>query len=334
MEKGEVRFSGPTADLLEREDVLRSVFLQGTAAALGGSEVEEKRGPAVVRQRWVEDPAQVPALEVRGLAVSFGGIQAVKEVSFRVAPGEVLGIIGPNGAGKTTVFDLVSGFLEPTAGTVLVNGRDVTGWPPPRRFAVGLGRSFQDARIFPSLTVAENIAVALERSLEVKDPVSAMFGLPALADSEEAVAWRVHELIELLALDAYRNKFAGELSTGSRRMVDLAMVVAHRPTVLLLDEPSSGIAQREAEALGPALLAVRDQLGCALVVIEHDMPLIQSVSDRLLALDTGSVVIDGDPADVVSHPQVVASYLGDNTAAVQRSGSEAAVAPMSRSRRK
>jgi branched-chain amino acid transport system ATP-binding protein len=103
-------------------------------------------------------------------------------------------------------------------------------------------------------------------------------------------------------------------------MVDLAMVVAHRPTVLLLDEPSSGIAQREAEALGPALLAVRDRLGCALVVIEHDMPLIQSVSDRLLALDTGSVVLDGLPEDVVTHPQVVASYLGNNTAAVQRSG--------------
>ena len=313
MEKGEVRFSGSTAELLERDDVLRSVYLQGTAAALGDANTQDA-------QRAATQTVSGPALQVRDLSVRFGGIQAVKEVTFDVAPGEILGVIGPNGAGKTTVFDLVSGFLTPTGGQVLLDGVDVTRWSAARRFAAGLGRSFQDARIFPSLTVAENIAVALERSNEVRDPVSAMFALPAMADAEEAVAYRVHELIELLGLDAFRNKFAGELSTGSRRIVDLAMVVAHGPSVLLLDEPSSGIAQREAEALAPALLAVRAQLGCAIVVIEHDMPLIRAVSDRLLALDTGEVVVTGSAEDVIEHPRVVASYLGDNEAALQRSG--------------
>jgi branched-chain amino acid transport system ATP-binding protein len=138
--------------------------------------------------------------------------------------------------------------------------------------------------------------------------------------SEQVVAARVDELIELLQLDAYRDKFVHELSTGTRRVVDIACLIAHRPRVLLLDEPSSGIAQREAEALAPLLRRIRDDLGASLIVIEHDLPLLRELADRLLALDLGRVIAEGTPEAVVSDPAVVASYLGTDQAAVARSG--------------
>ncbi|MCB1039752.1 MAG: ATP-binding cassette domain-containing protein, partial [Acidimicrobiales bacterium] len=154
----------------------------------------------------------------------------------------------------------------------------------------------------------------------VRDPLNAAFRLPPFVDSEAAAAHRVDELIDLLGLEAFRSKFVGELSTGSRRVVDLGCVLAHAPSVVLLDEPSSGIAQREAEALGPLLLRIRDALGASLVVIEHDMALISSVSDRLVALDQGRVVTVGTPDEVLAHPEVVESYLGGDRAVIDRSG--------------
>jgi branched-chain amino acid transport system ATP-binding protein len=139
-------------------------------------------------------------------------------------------------------------------------------------------------------------------------------------DDEERTTARVDELIELMNLGAYRNSFVRELSTGTRRIVDLACLVGLRPTVVLLDEPSSGIAQREVEALAPVLLRLRDEMGASLLVIEHDLPLVSSISDRLIALDRGSVIATGSPADVLTHPDVVESYIGNNAAARQRSG--------------
>ncbi len=322
MEKGEVRFDGPTADLLDRPDVLRAVFLQGAAAADGA---DDERDDAValvdreIRTRQLE-VAKV-ALETRGLSIAFGGIRAVNGVDLSIRQGEILGLIGPNGAGKTTIMDLVSGFLEPTEGRVFLHGSDVTDLGPDARADLGLGRSFQDARLFPSLTVRETVAIAHERHIRTKDPLAAALGSPATRASEREVTERVEELLELMNLQAFADKFIGELSTGSRRVVDLACSVAHQPSVLLLDEPSSGIAQRETEALGPVLLDIRDRTGAALLVIEHDMPLIQGISDRLLALELGTVVTEGPPAEVIEHPQVVESYLGGSDVVINRSGS-------------
>jgi len=299
LEKGEVRFEGPTAELLDRDDIVRSVFLAPSA---------RPAAPQVAAGLPFEDRPVV--LEVRDLSVSFGGIRAVHDVSFTLRDGEILGLLGPNGAGKTTAFDLVSGFLAPTRGGVVFLGQDVTRWSPDARARAGLGRSFQDARIFPSLTVAENIALSLERHVEVHDHLAASLGLPAVREAEDDVAWTVADLVELLHLEAFRDKFVSELSTGSRRVVDLAMAIGHDPAVLLLDEPSSGIAQRETEALAPLLLRIRTETGCAMLVIEHDMPLISEVSDRLLALDLGCVVAEGRPVDVLADARVVASYLG------------------------
>ena len=322
LEKGEVRFDGPTADLLDRPDVLRAVFLEGAGSGNG-----KAAPPAAVGERPAFEVACAHcgsehdlALDVRGLSVNFGGVRAVNEVDLGVHQGQILGIIGPNGAGKTTVLDLVSGFLVPTEGRIWINGVDVTDAPADVRAAAGLGRSFQDARLFSSMTVRQTIATALERHITVGDPVSAVVLSPAVAASEKLVDAEVERLIELMRLEAYADKFVGELSTGTRRIVDLACTLAHQPSVLLLDEPSSGIAQRETEALGPVLLDIKDQTGAALVVIEHDMPLICGISDELLALELGTVITRGTPDEVINDPRVIEGYLGGTPEVIGRSG--------------
>ncbi|HXA29724.1 MAG TPA: MFS transporter [Candidatus Angelobacter sp.] len=307
MEKGEVRFSGPTADLLRRPDILRAVFLQGGASAANGHAVNGRAADDVTRDGIA---ALAVRLSVEGLSKRYGGVTAVDGVSFDLHDDEILGFIGPNGAGKTTLFDLISGFARPDAGRIVMRGRDLTRSSAVARAAAGFGRSFQDARLWPGLTVAECLAVALHREGEIEAAVPALLGIPRVAESELLVHERVDELIEMMNLEAYRNKFASELSTGTRRIVELACIVAHRPSVLLLDEPSSGIAQRETEALGPLLRGIRDRLGCAMLVIEHDIPLIRGLADRLVALDLGAVVADASPEVVLSDPRVVASYLG------------------------
>ena len=326
MEKGEIRFNGPTAELLNRPDVFRSVFLEGAtdlegtrrkAPATNGSPTAAVHLSADRSDDASEGDA--PRLSVDGITKRFGGIAALQDVGFDVAPGEILGFLGPNGAGKTTLFDVLSGF-QPAEGRVRMDGSDITGLAPDARARRGLGRSFQDGRLFPALTVAETIAVACERDVEVRDSVAAALHLPAVMDSEQKVRERVDELIEVLGLGAFADKYVRELSTGSRRVVDLACVLAHHPRVLLLDEPSSGIAQREAEALGPLLLRIRDLTGASLLIIEHDVPLLTAITDRMLALDLGCVITTGTAEEVINHPAVVASYLGDSEVAVARSG--------------
>jgi ABC-type branched-subunit amino acid transport system ATPase component len=329
MEKGEVRFSGPTEDLLARDDILRSVFLQGANKGMSSGARTQPVAHSVL-----PSASRKPVLEVAALTKRFGGITAVRDVSFTLHEGEILGLIGPNGAGKTTIFDLVSGHLPNDGGRITLDGVDVTDWAADRRAAIGLGRSFQDARIFPSLTVAENIAIGLERHIEVRDHVSALFATPAMRESEDDVAYTVGDLIELMGLGAYRDKFVSELSTGSRRIVDLSMAIAHDPLVLLLDEPSSGIAQRETEALGPLLQRIRSETGCALLVIEHDMPLITSLSDEIVALELGKVVLQDVPEAVMTDPRVISAYLGGDISTIQRSGGTATKPRVSAARKR
>ena len=320
MEKGEVRFEGPTAELLQRDDIVRSVFLDGAAVATGKS----KAGVAKAKAHASEVATRPVVLEVFGLTKRFGGIQAVDDTSFHLREGEILGLIGPNGAGKTTIFDLISGFTKLDEGRISLDGIDITGHAPDRRAALGLGRSFQDARLVPSLTVAENLAIGLERHLEVRDHLASLLSLPGVVRLEEDVAWTVADLVELMHLGAFRDKFVRELSTGSRRIVDLAMCIAHDPKVLLLDEPSSGIAQKETEALGPLLERIQSETSCALLVIEHDMPLITGISDRMIALELGHPIVEGTPQQVTTDPRVVSSYLGGDPAAINRSGASTA----------
>jgi branched-chain amino acid transport system ATP-binding protein len=328
MEKGEVRFSGPTADLLERPDILRAVFLQGAGAvnkAGSGwrqteSHLRDRNGFGVTHaalpgglpdvQHVTEDGRPPLPLQTFGLTKSYGGILAVNDVDIALNRGEILGFIGANGAGKTTLFDLISGFARADRGQVVLEGVDISAWGPHRRAAAGLGRSFQDARLWPALTVGESLALALHEEAEITGAFPALLGPPRLADSEACLRERVEELIELMGLGAFRDKFVSELSTGSRRMVELAAIVGRRPKVLLFDEPSSGIAQRETEALGPLIQRIRDDLDCSILIIEHDVPLLESVADRMVALELGGVIAEGTPREVLEDPRVVESYLG------------------------
>jgi ABC-type branched-subunit amino acid transport system ATPase component len=254
------------------------------------------------------------------MGISFGGLRALDGVDLDVEPGEIVGLIGPNGAGKTTLFDCVSGLVR-GEGTVAVSGRDVTGLAPHERAKAGLGRSFQDARLFGSMTVLDTLRVAGERgAARPPSVVGTLLGLGGAPRHEQEATAAAMDMVARFGLQAYRDKLVGELSTGTRRVVDLAGLMIQRPAVVLLDEPSSGIAQREAEALAPLLRQVRDDLGCAMLVIEHDMPLLLSLAERLYALETGRVIAEGAPKDVVADPRVVSSYLGNDPAALHRSG--------------
>jgi len=311
LERGEIRFAGPTAELLNRPDILRSVFLSGAA---------QSDSLTNVLTHQTREIGSGIALRTQGVVAGFGGIRAVDRVSMDIREHEIVGIIGPNGAGKTTLFDVISGYTPLQDGVIEIAGHNVTKSSPTARANFGLGRSFQDARLFPELSVRETLAVSLERWVKNRSALAAAMYLPPVFDSEEAITTRVNELVELLGLGDYQNKFIRELSTGTRRIVDLACLVAHRPSVILLDEPSSGLAQREVEALTPVVRRLRDDMGSALVIIEHDIAFISGVADRLIALDQGRVIAEGVPAQVLEHPIVIESYLGTSSAAIARSG--------------
>ena len=314
MEKGTVRFSGPTEELLARPDLVRSVFMGGAA---GGTR-------STARKPYVApDSVTTHALEVADVTVRFGGISALTDVGLTVQPGQVVGIIGPNGAGKTTLFDVISGFTRPDAGSVLIAGADVSAASPDTRARLGLGRSFQNARLFPALTVRENIAVALERRT-VKSSVLGAVWAPQVRSSERRITKQVERLVDLLGLSSYADKVLGELSTGSRRAVDVACIIALEPSVLLLDEPSSGLAQAETEALGPLLTRIVRETGCGMLVIEHDIPLVTSLSDQLIAMESGRVLMTGAPDEVRTDPRVLASYLAASDDVISRSGNRMA----------
>jgi ABC-type branched-subunit amino acid transport system ATPase component len=304
LEKGTIRFHGLTADLLDRPDLLRSIFLEGAAP-------ETAAVPPVAAPVASRDPRRV-ALSVEGATKTFAGVMALDDVTIELHEGEILGLIGPNGAGKTTLFDVVSGFLVPNRGRILLGGHDLAGLSPPARARLGLARSFQNARLFGTLTVHQTLCIALDNQLALWDPVLAALHAPNIARAERRLGRRADELIDTMGLGEFRDKFVADLSTGSRRIVDLACQVGAQPAVILLDEPSAGIAQRETEALAPVLLRLRDVTGASLLVIEHDLPLIMSISDRIVALDVGRVVCEGSAERVVNDPQVVESYLGAN----------------------
>ena len=259
-----------------------------------------------------------PWLDVRGVSVNFGGLHAVDNVTLSVAAGELVGLIGTNGAGKSTLMNAIGGFV-PARGVVRVLGHDVSDLPAHRRHRVGLGRGFQAARLFPALTVRETVMVALE-ARERSWLIPSMTGLPPSPRAERTKRAEASELIDFLGLGRYADEFIVNLSTGTRRIVELATLLAVDARVLLLDEPTGGVAQREAEAFGPLIVRIQRELGAAMLMIEHDMPLIMGISDRIYCLESGAVIAEGPPATVRNDSRVIASYLGTSERAIRRSG--------------
>jgi len=261
----------------------------------------------------------VPAFSVTGVSRHFGGVAALTGVDMAVYQGEILGIIGANGAGKTTLFDVCSGFLRADTGRIFLRGRNITEMSANERAALGLGRVFQDCRLFPSMTVTEALATAFERFVPVRDPLAEALDLQDVRRSEREIKEKVQQMLEEMGLVAWRNSFVSELSMGTKRVLELACVLAHDPHVVLLDEPASSIAQRESEALGELLLGIRDQTNAAFMIIEHDVPLVASISDRMICMHLGRVISQGYVEDVLNDPAVIAAYLGTNKEAIMRS---------------
>lgn len=262
------------------------------------------------RRRVAVSDVTRPALRVESVSKRFGGVRAVSEVSLEVPTGEFLGIIGANGAGKTTLLDILSGFLVPDTGRVEMLGLDVTTWSPDRRAELGLARVFQHARLFPNLSVRETVAVGLSRLSPVREPIAHILHLPAASRSEAWVFARVDEVLERIGLADERDTPIRELSTGTRRAVEIGCVIANEPDLLFLDEPTAGIGARETEELAEVLINLHQSSGATFVMIEHDVELIAHLSDRLICMDLGEVIADGDPASVLRADRVLDAYLG------------------------
>ena len=233
-------------------------------------------------------------LEARDLKVHFGGVHAVDGVDLVLSKGEILGLIGPNGAGKTTLVNALSGFQKPTAGTVLMNGRDVTGLSPHRLARRGLARTFQSVRLFPGLTVLENVELG-GVGVGMRRPV--------------ARKW-ARELLERMRLDDKATLYATGLPHGLERRLGIVRALAAKPTFLMLDEPAAGLNEQESDELVGSLTLIRDDFSCALVVIEHDMRLIMRLCERIQVLDYGRTISIGTPVQVRRDPAVLTAYLG------------------------
>ncbi len=253
---------------------------------------------------------------VEGLTKHFGGLHAVEDVSFVVEAGETVAFIGPNGAGKSTLFDLASGFVRSDRGQVVLDDRDVSGLSPGARGRLGLVRSFQEPQLFPTMTVSDVVMLALER----RYPTRLLPALIGIGSAERRRRSRAELLVDALGLAEYRSTPVSELSTGTRRITELACILALEPGVLLLDEPSSGIAQRETEHLGALLRSVQAQLGTTLLIVEHDIPLVLGLADRVVVMESGRVLMVGTPDEVRSDPRVIEAYLGTDAESLARSG--------------
>lgn len=265
-------------------------------------------------------PEGVPALRAVDVSVHFGGIAAVDGVSIDVGDGEIVGLIGTNGAGKSTLMNAIGGFV-PAGGSI-----ELCGTPAARstagRARQGLGRSFQAATLFPELTVRETVLVAFEARRRT-GLLSTALCSPRAIRTERARRSEADELIDFLGLGRYGDSYIGDLSTGTRRIVELAGLLALDARILCLDEPTAGVAQRETEAFAPLIVEIRRELGASMIVIEHDMPLIMGISDRVYCLELGLVIAEGDPTAVRASPAVIASYLGSDERAIARSGTAA-----------
>ena len=258
-----------------------------------------------------------PVLEVRGVAVHFGGVSALTDVSLSVAAGSVTGLIGPNGAGKTTLFNVVSGLQAPNSGTVTFEGRDLARMPPHRRARLGIARTFQRLELFGTLTAEENVRVGLESSIRWwqwrRLRASFPWAHDVSGDGARAAGSRVVSLADRLlagvGLAGHEDQQSSAMPTGNARMVELARALAMQPKLLLLDEPGSGLDEHESEALGALLLQLAAD-GMAVLLVEHDMELVMRVCDRVHVLDFGHVVASGSPDEIRADPRVQTAYLG------------------------
>jgi branched-chain amino acid transport system ATP-binding protein len=249
-------------------------------------------------------------LEIKNITKSFGGIVAINDTSFSIKSGEIYGLIGPNGAGKTTMFNIITGNYKPDGGGVILDGKDITKLKNYKIVKEGIARTFQNIRLFDSMSVKENILIGLQNSTNYSY-LEAMFRLPRFFKDERNISNRADEVLEFLGLSKYSDSLATSLSYGIQRKVEIARAIATNPKLLLLDEPAAGMNPNETMELANLIFKIRDELNISIFLIEHDMKFVNHLCDRVMVLDYGKTIFEGTVDDAINDQEVIKAYLGD-----------------------
>lgn len=250
-----------------------------------------------------------PLLQVVGLCKSFGGVHAIRDLSFEVRTGEILGLIGPNGSGKSTTVNALAGVFPATSGDIVLGGGSVLALPEYARVARGLARTFQTASIFPEFSVREQVRLGCDVTLK-SHPLSSVFGIGRHKGEAEAIAARIEDILAVTGLADVADETVGTISSAQQRFLMIATALAAEPKVLLLDEPAAGLVSNERKTLSNTIKAIRDR-GTSVLVIEHHMALIMEVCDRIVVLNFGSKIAEGTPEQIRADPAVIDAYLGE-----------------------
>ena len=253
-----------------------------------------------------------PLLEIRNVTMKFGGVTAIDNLSFQVDPGTIYGLIGPNGAGKTTIFNIITGNYQPTEGTVIFDGEDITGTKPNKVVAKGIARTFQNIRLFKSMSVLENILIGFHDQIPYTY-LEAIFRLPRYHGYERRIRAEAMGILEEFGIADYAENDATALSYGNQRKVEIARALATKPRLLLLDEPAAGMNPIETEDLSNIIHKIKKDYNLTILLIEHDMKFVNAMCETVTVLDYGEMIFEGPPAQAIVDEKVVAAYLGDFT---------------------
>ena len=258
-----------------------------------------------------QDQGKQPVLDVRNLGIDFGGLTAVDSFNITIGPTEISGLIGPNGAGKTTIFNLLTGVYQPTRGSVLVNGIDIKGMPVYKVNKLGIARTFQNIRLFSEMTVLENVMIGRHCRTHA-GILSALLRDPRTVREEQDTIDKSYDLLKTVGLETFWNETAHNLPYGAQRRLEIARALATEPILLLLDEPAAGMNPQETNELKALIRSLRDSYDLSVLLIEHDMSMVMSLSDTIYVMEYGSPIASGTPEEIRSNPDVIKAYLGES----------------------